>query len=308
MEKIEVPKTFEKKYKEILTERDYQNFISLVNFKPRKSIRINTIKIKKERLARRLERKGWILERIPWYEDGFYVNVVEELAKTLEYYLGYYYIQEAASMIPPLVLDPKPGEIVLDMCAAPGSKTTQMAQMMENEGIIVAIDDSLKRLKALRINIQKMGIKNTVAILMDARRFWKKGLKFEKILLDVPCSGSGTFLTTPSVFKTWSPYLVGRMSKLQKELLISAWKSLDEDGILVYSTCSLDPEENEAIIDFAIRKLGAKVERIKLKNVKTREGITKYEKLRFEKEVRKCVRIWPQDNLTEGFFICRLRK
>ncbi len=305
-----IPKTFEEKFSQILG-KEYSEFSRLFNFKLKKSIRINTIKTERKEILRRFEERNWKLEQIPWFEDGFWVSgsdVLENLAKTLEYFLGYYYIQEAASMIPPLVLNPSENDKVLDMCAAPGSKTTQMAQMMNNEGLIVAIDDNLKRLKALRNNIQRMGIKNTIVILMDARKFWRKGYKFNKILLDAPCSGSGTFVTTESIFKTWSPWLVRRMSNLQKELLISAWKCLEEDGILVYSTCSLDPEENEEVIDFAIRKLNAKVEKVKLKGVKVRKGLTSYNDRNYDEEVKKCIRIWPQDNLTEGFFICKLKK
>lgn len=305
-----VPKPFEEKFSKILG-KEYEDFSKLFTFKARKSIRINSIKISKEEIKERLEEIGWKLEQIPWFEYGFWVSgesVLENLAKTLEYFLGYYYIQEASSMLPPIVLWPTEEDKVLDMCAAPGSKTTQMAQMMNNEGVIVAVDDSLKRLKALRNNLQRMGVKNTIVVLMDARKLWRKSPKFNKILLDVPCSGSGTFVTTESIFKTWSPFLVKRMSNLQKELISAAWKCLEEDGELVYSTCSLDPEENEEVIDFAIKNLGAKVEKVRIKNVKTRKGIRSYNGKDFDKEVEKCIRIWPQDNLTEGFFICKLRK
>jgi len=226
----------------------------------------------------------------------------------LEYFLGYYYIQEASSMIPPLILDPKPEDRILDLCAAPGSKTTQMAAMMKNKGIIVANDDSVKRIKALCMNLQKCGIKNCIVTITDGRKFWRKGLKFNKILLDVPCSGSGTIISSYSVFETWSPYIVFRLSKLQKQLLKSAVRCLEKDGIIVYSTCSMDPEENEDVIDFGVKKLGLEVEEVKLKGVRYREGITQWNKKKFNESVSNAIRIYPHDNLTEGFFICRLRR
>ncbi|OYT42570.1 MAG: tRNA methyltransferase, partial [Candidatus Aenigmarchaeota archaeon ex4484_224] len=269
---IKIPQSFEQKFSKLLG-NEYSNFISVLYVKPRKSIRVNTIKISKNELIKRLKKKGLKLKQVPWYELGFWVENYPEVdpAKSLEFFLGYFYIQEASSMIPPLVLDPKKNEYILDMCAAPGSKTTQMAQMMENQGIILALDDSLKRLQALRVNIQRLGIKNVVVALIDARKFWKKGIKFEKILLDVPCSASGTIISTYSVLNTWSPGLVKKLSKLQKQLIISAYKSLENDGILVYSTCSIDPEENEEVIDFAIRKLGMEVVGTKIRNLRYRE-------------------------------------
>ncbi|MDI6806588.1 MAG: RsmB/NOP family class I SAM-dependent RNA methyltransferase [Candidatus Aenigmarchaeota archaeon] len=261
-----------------------------------------------KKILPRLIEKGWKLERIPWWKTGYRVDAkTEVLTKTLEYYLGYYYIQEAASMIPPLVLDPKQNEIILDMCAAPGSKTTQIAEMMGNRGVIVANDNNLKRLKALRANLQKLGVMNCVVTYTDARDFWKSGLKFDKILLDVPCSGSGSIVTSWRIMNEWSVRIIKRMSRFQKSLLVAATRCLSKDGILVYSTCSMEPEENEENVDFAVRKLGLEVEKFKIKNLKCREGMLEWDK-KYDKSVTNAVRIFPHDNLTEGFFVCKLRK
>jgi NOL1/NOP2/sun family putative RNA methylase len=210
-------------------------------------------------------------------------------------------------MIPPLVLEPKDNEIILDMCAAPGSKTTQLAEMMKNKGIIIANDNSLKRLKALRINLQRAGISDCAVNYMDGRNLWKTGLKFDKVSLDAPCSGSGTIISSYRVLKMWSPFIVKKMSRLQKQLITSASKCLKGNGSVVYSTCSLDPEENEGVIDFAVRELGLRVEKIEINNLNYHKGIIEWNGKKFSKEIENCVRIHPFDNNTEGFFICKLR-
>jgi NOL1/NOP2/sun family putative RNA methylase len=253
--------------------------------------------------------KGWKLKQIPWWKNGYWVDVpTENLTNTVEYCLGYYYIQEAASMIPPLILDPKSNEIILDACAAPGSKTTQIAELMKNSGVIIANDYNLKRLKALRGNLQKLGVMNCITTYTDVRDFLKTGLKFDKILLDAPCSGSGSIVTSWRIMEEWSIGAIKRMSRYQKILLISVSRCLKENGTLVYSTCSMEPEENEENIDFAVRKLGLKVEKVKVKNLKYRNGLLEWNGKKFDESVANSIRIFPHDNLTEGFFVCRLRK
>ena len=303
---LKFPPGFEKKFKEILKE-DFQNLQACLYKKSRDCIRVNTLKISKNELKERLERKGWILKEVPWYENAFFVENAENLAKTKEFFLGYFYIQDASSLVPVLVLDPKPGETVLDACASPGSKTTFIAELMRNEGMIIANDVSPKRIKALSFNLQKIGCSNAIVTMMDARKISKLGLKFDKILLDVPCSSSGTFISSYSVLKFWSQHIVKRLSNLQKQILKEAVKVLKENGILVYSTCSLDPEENEENLDYAVKKLNLVPEKIEIKGLKYREGISEYEKRKFE-YAKYAIRFYPFDNFTEGFFVCKLRK
>lgn len=305
---LKIKPEFEKRYRKILKD-EYEEFEKVLKSRILKSFRINTLKISQKQILPRLIEKGWKLKQIPWWKSGYWVNVTTEtLVKTLEYYLGYYYIQEAASMIPPLVLDPKPDEIILDACAAPGSKTTQIAEMMENSGVVVANDYNLKRLKALRGNLQKLGVMNCIVTYMDIRNFWKTGLKFDKILLDAPCSGSGSIVTSWRIMEEWSLATIKRMSSYQKVLLASAVKCLERDGILVYSTCSMEPEENEENVDFCVKKLRLTVEKVKIKNLKYRNGLTEWNGKKFSKEVENSIRIFPHDNSTEGFFVCKLRK
>ena len=271
-----------------------------------RAIRVNTIKIKTTELKERLEKKGFILKQISWFKDAFFVEGNKSLGKTIEHFLGYFFVQDASSLLPPLVLDPKPGEIILDLCAAPGAKTTQMAQMMKNRGIIFANEPKIKRASILKGNLQRCGVVNTIVTNFDGRLFWKTNLKFKKILIDAPCSGSGTFISNPSIFSQLKEGLIKKLSHLQKTILASALKCLDKDGIIVYSTCSLDPRENEEIIDWAIQEFKLKIQDIKIEGINLHPGILEYDSKKFSPEILKCKRIYPFDYQTEGFFVCKL--
>jgi len=268
------------------------------------SIRANILKATVDKIEERFKEKNYQFEKIPWIKEGFWVKAEENLSKTLEHVLGYYFIQNASSMIPPLVLNPKPDETILDMCASPGVKTTHLASLMQNTGLIVANDITYKRLKALRGNLQRCGVSNSVVTKMFGENFWKTDLKFSKILLDSPCTGTGSL--NPRILKETSLSSIRTLSKLQKRILISASKCLEENGELVYSTCSLEPEENEENIDFAVKELGLATEKIEV-NFPFKPAILEWEERKYDDSVDKAVRIIPT-NKTEGFFICKLRK
>ncbi len=274
------------------------------------SIRINTLKITVQKLIERLEEKGWKFRKVPWCDYGFWVVEPRyELGNTLEHQLGYFYVQEAASMIPPLALKPKPHEFVLDLCASPGSKTTQIAQMMNNKGIIVA-NDVGGRTKALVANLQRCGVVNTVVTNMDGR-FFSQTVKqrFDKLLVDAPCSGTGAIRKNLDIIKMWNPKMVKGLSRLQKSLILSGFDCLKEGGVLVYSTCTLEPEENEEVVNYLLNKReNARIVKIRIKNLKYRKGLVEWNEKKFNEEVKECIRIYPQDNDTEGFFIAKIRK
>lgn len=299
---------FVDRYKELLG-KELKTFLEFCEKPLKDAVRVNRLKISKERLIRKLKAKGWTLKQIPWYQNGLWVERGRsDLGNTLEHFLGYYYVQGAASMIPPLILDPKPGEMILDLCAAPGSKTTQMAQLMKNKGVIVANDRYLYRILALRANLQRCGVINAIVTRMDGVRFKQVDQEFDKVLIDAPCSSEGTVRENPELIKKWNLNFIKRLSALQKKLIEAGFERLKENGVLVYSTCTLAPEENEAVIDHLVRNYDAKIEEIKLKHLKARPGITGWEGKEFVKGMRKCWRIYPQDNDTEGFFIAKLRK
>ncbi|UZE94288.1 MAG: RsmB/NOP family class I SAM-dependent RNA methyltransferase [Candidatus Pacearchaeota archaeon] len=279
----------------------------------KKIIRVNLLKISRQDLIEKLKNKGWEIQNTA-YRDALEIKsklLPGQLGKALEHHLGYYYIQELASMMPPLILEPKAGEIILDCCAAPGSKTTQIAMMMKNQGTIIANDVKIDRLKALVSNLERCGVMNTIVTRMNAlticKKLAKSGFFFDKILVDAPCSGEGTIRGDSTILKMWNINMIKRLSALQKKLISSAIECLKPQGTLVYSTCTLTPEENESVIDFALKNFNVRVEKIKLP-LKTRPGIVKWQGQTFNEQVKNCHRIWPQDNNTEGFFIAKLRK
>ncbi|CAB3288142.1 tRNA (cytosine(48)-C(5))-methyltransferase [Methanocaldococcus lauensis] len=217
-------------------------------------IRVNTLKINPKILKKRLEEKNVILEETFLHYAFKVIKSPFSIGCTPEYLFGYYIPQSISSMIPPIVLNPEKNSFVLDMCAAPGGKTTHLAQLMENSGTIVAVDISKSRIKALKSNINRMGILDTIIINKDMRIFkdylLKNNILFDKILLDAPCTGNIVKDKNRKVSKEDIKYC----SLRQKELLNIGIDLLKEGGILVYSTCSAEEEENEEVIRYILNK------------------------------------------------------
>jgi len=305
VEKIKFKQAFIERYSALT---DWEAFKRYSLSYLRKSVRINTLKTTIKHAKELLV--DWELEEIPWCKEGFFIEHKKEkrfdVGNTKAHFLGYIFVQEAASMIPPIVLQPKPGEFILDMCAAPGSKTTQMAAMMRNTGLIIANDVTVDRIKLLGMNLQRCGVSNHIITIMPGQAI--KGVEFDKILVDAPCSATGAIRKSLRVIKEWNPKAIKRLSGLQKKLICNAFQLLKSKGTLVYSTCSVEPEENEEVIDFLLKRFSnAKVRQIKLK-INRSEPITKFEGKEYSNEVKKCLRIWPQDNDTEGFFVAKIVK
>ncbi len=211
-------------------------------------------------------------------------------------------------MVPPLFLEPEPDDYVLDLCAAPGSKTSQIALLMENKGAIIANDVSLKRISSLGFNVQLCGVMNTAIIMYDGRRLPSiLSERFDKVLVDAPCSSSGHFLSKPP--PRFTENQVSSLHFLQRSLLHAGFKLLKPGGILVYSTCSVHPLENEAVVNYLLSKEEkAKIEAYHVKGLRFHYGLTEYEKRTFSSSLKNCVRIYPHDNYTDAFFIARIRK
>jgi tRNA (cytosine49-C5)-methyltransferase len=278
----------------------------------RRSIRVNTLKISVQDLKKRLE-EVWELEQIPWCKEGFWIEhrgINEEkrrdIGNLIEHSLGYIYIQEAASMIPPIVLDVKPGQVCLDMCASPGSKASQIAAMLEGKGFLVTNDYKGKRLAPLGINLQRMGVANSIINLGEGRFF--KDMEFDRILVDAPCSGTGTVRKSLKTLKIWNPNMIRRLAGTQRQLITTAFDILKPGGIMVYSTCSCEVEENEEVIDYLLNEReNAEVLDINLPLNRTKPFL-EYEGKKYNKNVEKALRLFPQDNDTEGFFVCKIHK
>jgi NOL1/NOP2/sun family putative RNA methylase len=311
---IRVP--YEIKFKPGFIERysaltDWETFKSYSTSYLNRSLRVNTLKITIPEIKERLAKQGWMLEQVPWCKQGFWAEHNEgrlDLGNTLEHQLGYFYIQEAASMIPPIALDPKPGEIVLDMCAAPGSKTTQIAEMMKNSGVLIANDVSGIRLAPLGVNVQRLGITCVVQTLRDSARL-QFPFKFDKILLDAPCSGVGTIRKSLKTIDIWSNKMGSSLSQLQRKLLHVAWPLLRPGGVLIYSTCSTEPEEDEEVVsDFVLKHEDAKIVDIDLPGFKRSKPLLEFQGKTYHPDIAKTLRVWPQDNDTEGFYVAKLKK
>jgi len=297
--------------------KEFQEYLKVLEEPLQNSIRVNTLKISPEELLNRLKSKGWIIEQP--FKDYPEIMIIKndlapgEIGRSLEHLLGYYYVQEIASMLPVLALKPGPGELVLDIAAAPGSKTTQIAAEMQNKGTIIANDVNLKRLKILASNLERCGATNAIITRRDGIALCKKlkdaGFLFDKILVDAPCSGEGTIRSSAVTLQMWNPNTIKSLSKLQKALLASALEILKPNGEIVYSTCTHAPEENEEVVDFVFKEFGNEViiEKINLP-IKCRLGLTGWDGREYSSEVKKSCRIYPQDNDTEGFFLAKLRK
>jgi len=269
------------------------------------SIRVNTLKISESELIKRFKEKGVTLKKVSELKYCFTLDKQDfSLASTPEYLQGFFYVQEVASQVPALVLDPKPGEIVLDMCSAPGSKTTQLAQLMKNSGVIVALDVKNDRLRVLRNNLERCGVENVLTYSKDARYVSDLGIKFDKVLLDAPCSGN--FVIENDWFIKRELEGVVECSVVQKSLLKSALSVLKPGGVLVYSTCSLEPEEDELVIDWLLSNFKVELEEISLKIGS--EGLVKVEKQVLSSELSKTRRFWPNLSKTQGFFVAKIRK
>jgi NOL1/NOP2/sun family putative RNA methylase len=267
----------------------------------KQAIRVNTMNAKKADIIKRLESLGIELEKISFLDNGYWIRSSEfSVGATSEYLLGYYSIQEAAAQIPATLFTELKDKIVLDACAAPGGKTVQLADLMRNTGTIIALDFERQRLTALANNLERCRVKNTIVYQMDARQVSKLEIKFDRILLDVPCSGN--FVTDKNWFRQRTIRDVERNAALQREILTEAAKAMKEDGEIVYATCSLEPEENELNIDWAIKNLNLQVEKIDCYGEK---APTKIFGKQLDSSIGNCRRIWPEQ--TQGFFISKLK-
>ena len=304
---------FKERMQNLLTDKsDFKKFEEILQSYPPKFIRVNTLKITPSDLLKKL-RERWQVKQP--FKSNPEILIVEselgpgDLGNAIEHLLGLYYIQEVSSMLSPIALDAQPGEFILDMCASPGSKTTQIAAKMENKGTIIANDIKLDRVKILSANLQRCGVSNTIISKKDGialcSKLAKAGYKFDKILLDAPCSGEGTLRTSPKTYRMWNPKVIKNFSRQQKKLIAFALKALKKDGTLVYSTCTHAPEENEEIVNFALENFPVKIEKFNLP-IECRPGIESWQDKQFNEEIKHTCRIYPQDNNTEGFFIAKM--
>lgn len=242
---MKLPEVFQKKMEQLLGE-EYKDFVTCFNKQYSGGIRINTLKTTPEEF---IECTPFGLRRIPWIKKGFYYDSKEQPAKHPYYFAGLYYIQEPSAMTPANLLPIHLGDKVLDLCAAPGGKSTELAAKLNGTGLLIANDISNSRAKALLKNIEVFGVKNAVVTSETPAKLAEtfEGY-FDKILVDAPCSGEGMFRKSPAIMKNWEQYGVEYYNKLQKEILPYAVKMLKPGGMLLYSTCTFSPEEDEETV------------------------------------------------------------
>ena len=317
--KEQIKPVFENRFKQLLkTEENWQKFKEILFVPQRKSFRINELKVNNiDLIYNNIKEKGFDLSPVPWCKNSYYINYLEgcrtDIGNLKEHFLGQIYIQEATSMCPPELLD-IPENIsndfsVLDMAASPGSKTTQIGAKMQNKGILIANEVDWKRLGPLKINLERTGLTNVIITNNDGTKINGEEI-FDRILLDAPCSGSGVIRKSPGTIKTYNPNRLKALVNLQLKLLQRAFNLLKKGGIMTYSTCSLDPEENELCIQkFLSINPDAILEKAELPNLLLTNKVSFFNEINIDKIVTEnTIRIWPQDNDTNGFYVAKLRK
>ncbi|HOJ50619.1 MAG TPA: RsmB/NOP family class I SAM-dependent RNA methyltransferase [Spirochaetota bacterium] len=295
-----LPEAFLNKLYKIYDEHTINKILQGINTEKKTTCRINRLKSDFKEVSEYLKNFNIKFERVIWYKDALILGSNEKtIEKTDIYKEGKIYLQSLSSMIPPLVLEPKENEKILDLAAAPGSKTTQISSITNNTGLITAYELNKIRYEKLLYNINLQGCTNIKPILDNGEKAGEIYENyFDKAIIDAPCSGEGKFrIKNPKTFKAWSEKLVKNSVKIQKKLLSSAIKAVKENGVIVYSTCTLNREENEDIINWALENFNVKLDNININNFNLPTLPT----------IKGCLKIF-QSQVSEGFFVSRIIK
>ncbi|NLK75740.1 MAG: NOL1/NOP2/sun family putative RNA methylase [Clostridiales bacterium] len=311
---MKLPKLFEDRMRNLL-EDEYDEFAGCYSKPNFGGIRANSLKVSSEELE---EICPFPIKRIPWIHNGYYYDSGYQPARHPYYYAGLYYIQEPSAMTPASLLPVNKGDRVLDICAAPGGKSTELGAKLGGEGLLVANDISNSRAKALLKNIEVFGIRNSLVVSEAPNKLANYFPEyFDKILIDAPCSGEGMFRKSPSIMKNWEQYGVDYYNKLQKEIILFAAKMLKPGGYMLYSTCTFSPEENEGTISYLLDNCPEFKVVSAIPDNKTQEKLgLSYEGFEYGKpewvngreELKHCIRLWPHRLDGEGHFIALLHK
>ncbi|TAH74759.1 MAG: NOL1/NOP2/sun family putative RNA methylase [Anaerolineaceae bacterium] len=311
---MNLPKQFEDRMKRLLGD-EYEDYLRCFNKPYHGGIRVNTLKISPREFEHLCP---FSTKKIPWIYNGYYYDTADQPARHPYYYAGLYYIQEPSAMTPASLLPIDPGDKVLDLCAAPGGKSTELGARLMGEGMLVSNDISNSRAKALLKNIELFGIKNSL-VLSEAPNKLAEYFpnSFDKILVDAPCSGEGMFRKSPSIIKNWEQYGVDYYNKLQKEIIVFAARMLKPGGMLLYSTCTFSPEENEGTIAYLLNEFPDMHVIEALPSIEERKSLEisfdgfdkgKPEWVNGPEELKNCIRLWPHRIDGEGHFIALLQK
>lgn len=287
----------------------------LLSIGRQQSVRINTLRADSKNVAVELQSQAVELTPVPWASDCMFVESgVEIIRDSTLSENGSVYIQNAASWLPVLALQPQPGETILDVCAAPGGKTSHIAQLAGNTAFITANDNSRPRLHKLQNNLQRLGVENVTFTLHDASRLTRNLdiESFDKILLDAPCSGEGMMtLDNKKDFESWSVAHIKRLQQLQKKIIVQAWRLLKPGGRLVYSTCTMAPEENEAVVDYLLRHnddvIVEDISTLTSELQNTVKPVLEWNGKAYNAQLTQSVRLKPSFRV-EAFFVVSLKK
>ena len=310
---VRLPAEFEKRMREMLSEEEFCAYCRSLSEPARSGMRVNRLKCSTEDFR---ELFDFSLTPVPWIDNGFFYEENAVPGKNPYYYGGLYYLQEPSAMTPANLLPVSPGDKVLDLCAAPGGKSTELAAKLNGTGLLVANDISNSRAKALLKNLEVFGVRNAVCLSEDtevlSRRF---PAFFDKILVDAPCSGEGMFRKQPAIMKNWEQYGTGYYAKLQREILPRAVHMLAPGGLLLYSTCTFSPEEDEEMVSFVLKNYPEmellpavpSSERERYRSLGFRFGKPEWMK-EPDSRVVNTVRLFPHCLEGEGHFIALFRK
>ncbi|GAA0199353.1 RsmB/NOP family class I SAM-dependent RNA methyltransferase [Haladaptatus pallidirubidus] len=269
-------------------------------------VRVNEIKATREQVTEAFDAEGVEWESRDWNENVLKID--SSPGNTWPSFHGWTHGQEEVSSISAFALDPNPGERVLDSCAAPGSKTTQLAALMDDDGLIVANDSNLGRLSALRFNTERLGVTCAAVTNQDARNFSLKPLgieTFDAALVDVPCSCEGTIRKNPTALDDWSLDHIEGVAGVQKGILRRAIQATREGGSVVYSTCTFAPEENEAVLEYVLKREDCRLVEYDI-GLRSEPGLTEWQGDDYDDSIRKAKRFYPHHNDTGGFFCAKL--
>lgn len=300
---MKLPYEFELKMKKLLKD-EYEAYLKSYDFPKYSGLRINTLKIDKSKWEK--INPFPTTRNVPWCPEGYYYFDTDVPSKHPYYYAGLYYIQEPSAMAPGAYLPISEGDKVLDLCAAPGGKSTQIAAKLGHSGVLVSNDISATRVKALLKNIENFGVRNAVVINETPKNLAEKFRGyFDKILIDAPCSGEGMFRKQPSAIQEWEKHHT-LYPKMQEEILEHADKMLKPGGMILYSTCTFSPEENEGMIDSFLKKHSnykviplTPVGGIQQAHPEWADG---------DSSIEGALRLWPHQLEGEGHFVCLMAK
>jgi NOL1/NOP2/sun family putative RNA methylase len=272
----------------------------------------NTLRTTAARLEEWMHDGDFSPVAVDWYPGAFRLAHDVSPGNRLEYVGGLYHVQEEVSLIPPVLLDVRSDERVLDLCAAPGNKTAQMAVAMQNRGTLVANDRSVGRLRAMRRTIDRLGVANVSVTAYDGANYPPESGAFDKVLVDVPCSCEGTSRKKhPKNVEDTSAEYSNQLAGTQRALLRQAVRRCQVGGLIAYSTCTFAPEENELIIDDILEEMGADTLRLlpaRVDGLRCSPGLTRWGERRLSTQMTDAMRIWPHQNDTGGFFVALLEK